>query len=69
MTTPHNTGKCADLQSTLAEIDQQLRSLRFGSLEVVIHEGRAVHIERRESLRFASPPTSNPASLNPATAG
>lgn len=27
------------------------RDLRFGSLEIVFHEGRITHIERREKLR------------------
>lgn len=37
----------ADLQQIL----QLLRNLRFGSLEIIVHEGRIVQIERREKLR------------------
>ncbi len=29
-----------------------LRGLRFGSVEIVVHEGRVVQIERRERVRF-----------------
>ena len=32
---------------------QAVRGTRFGSVEVVIHEGRVVQIERREKVRFA----------------
>jgi hypothetical protein len=30
-----------------------LREIRYGSLEVVIHGGRVVQIERREKLRWS----------------
>jgi len=29
-----------------------LRGLRFGSVEIVVHDGRVVQIERREKLRL-----------------
>jgi hypothetical protein len=32
---------------------QAVRALRFGSVEVVVHEGRVVQIETREKVRFA----------------
>lgn len=31
---------------------QAVRGTRFGSVEIVIHEGRVVQIERREKVRF-----------------
>ena len=31
---------------------EAMRSIRFGSVEVVIHDGRIVAIERREKLRI-----------------
>jgi hypothetical protein len=31
---------------------QAVRGTRYGSVEVVIHEGRVVQIERREKVRF-----------------
>jgi hypothetical protein len=32
-----------------------LRGLRYGSVEVVVHDGRAVQIERREKVRREPP--------------
>jgi hypothetical protein len=29
-----------------------LRGIRFGSVEIVIHDGKIVQIERKEKLRF-----------------
>ena len=29
-----------------------IRALRFGSVEIVVHEGRVVQIETREKVRF-----------------
>jgi hypothetical protein len=37
-----------------------LREIRFGSIEAVIHDGRIVHFERREKVRFAEPHTAHP---------
>jgi hypothetical protein len=31
---------------------EAVRGLRFGSVEVVVHDGRVVQIERREKVRF-----------------
>jgi hypothetical protein len=38
----------------LRELAEALRTIRFGSVELVIHDGRVVQLERREKLRFAS---------------
>ena len=32
-----------------------LRSIRYGSLEIVIHDAKVVQIERKEKIRFAVP--------------
>lgn len=29
-----------------------LKTLRFGSVELVVHDGRVIQIERREKIRF-----------------
>lgn len=29
-----------------------LQGIRFGSIEIIIHEGKVVQIERKEKLRF-----------------
>ncbi len=36
----------------LRELGQALRSIRYGSIELVIHEGRVVQLERREKVRL-----------------
>lgn len=34
-----------------SRINQMLEDIRFGSIEIVIHDGKVVQIERREKLR------------------
>ena len=34
------------------EILRALRDLAFGSVEIVVHDGRVVQIERKEKVRF-----------------
>lgn len=34
-----------------------VRQLRFGSVEITVHDGRIVQIERKEKLRFETPPS------------
>jgi hypothetical protein len=34
-----------------SRICQMLEDIRFGSIEIVIHDGKVVQIERREKLR------------------
>jgi hypothetical protein len=36
----------------LRELRQALRSIRFGAIELVIHDGRVVQVELREKIRF-----------------
>ena len=36
----------------IRELAQALRSIRFGTIELVIHDGRVVQLERREKVRF-----------------
>jgi hypothetical protein len=31
---------------------EAIRGLRFGSVEIVVHEGRVVQVETREKVRF-----------------
>ena len=41
------------LEPALArELAVALRSIRYGTIELVIHEGRVVQLERREKVRF-----------------
>ncbi len=41
-----------EVLGTLARL---LREVRYGSIEIVVHEGRVTQIERREKVRFAAP--------------
>ena len=36
------------------EILRAIQQLRFGSVEITVHEGRVTQIERREKVRFGS---------------
>ncbi len=36
----------------LRELMDALRTIRFGSVELVIHEGRVVQLERSQKVRF-----------------
>ncbi|WP_083520827.1 YezD family protein [Alicyclobacillus kakegawensis] len=51
-------------------IAASLDGMRFGTVEITVHEGRIVQIERRERVRFdASGTTRSPAATTRATAG
>ncbi len=39
----------------LNEIARQLAGLRFGSVEIVVHDGVVTQIERREKVRISFP--------------
>lgn len=41
-------------QQVLQEISQALSGLRFGSVEIVVHEGKVTQIERKEKFRLQS---------------
>ncbi len=36
----------------LRELRQALRTIRYGAVELVIHDGRVVQLERREKVRL-----------------
>jgi len=36
-------------------IAQALRELRFGSVEIIVHDSKVVQIERREKMRLDAP--------------
>ncbi len=40
------------LDAALEDIRQQLQTIQFGSLEITIHNGQIVQIERREKKRY-----------------
>ncbi|HCP57362.1 MAG: DUF2292 domain-containing protein [Pseudomonadaceae bacterium] len=39
----------------LREIASQLRGLRFGSVEITVHNGQVVQVERKEKFRINTP--------------
>ena len=50
--------KLADARQVLPEelvgtLVRLIREVRFGSIEIVVHEGRITQIERREKVRFS----------------
>jgi hypothetical protein len=46
-------GTSLPLPSALVrELRQALTSIRYGSIELIIHDGRCVQLERREKVRF-----------------
>ncbi len=40
------------IDEVLQEVLKAIQSLRFGSIEVILHEGKVTQIERREKVRF-----------------
>jgi hypothetical protein len=48
---PHETASQIP-GGVLQEIVRALEQLRFGSVEIVVHEGKVTQIERREKIRF-----------------
>ena len=44
----------------LEVVDEQIASLRFGVVQIVVHDGRVVQIEKTEKVRLDKPvPDSN----------
>ncbi|WP_082458409.1 YezD family protein [Methyloglobulus morosus] len=41
------------------QILQAVKGIRFGSVEIIIHDGKVVQIERKEKLRFENRATLN----------
>lgn len=53
----HNLADGEDaLQEAMEEILRSIKNVRFGSIEIIIHDSRVVQIERKEKMRFAPPP-------------
>jgi hypothetical protein len=40
------------MSAIATQISDILQDIRFGSIEIIIHEGKVVQIERKEKLRF-----------------
>jgi hypothetical protein len=48
----YRNGQAVIPEDVLEEIKQQLALIQFGSLEIQIHNGQVVQIERREKKRW-----------------
>ncbi|MBS3965307.1 MAG: YezD family protein [Methylomonas sp.] len=52
-----NPSATADEAQTIAsQIVSLLKNLRFGSIEILVHEGRIVQIDRHEKFRIRTGP-------------
>jgi hypothetical protein len=49
---PHKGNTPAQDKQVLDNIAQALTGLRFGSIEIVVHEGKVTQIERKEKIRL-----------------
>ncbi len=47
-----NTHREPRMSAIATQISDILQEIRFGSIEITIHEGKVVQIERKEKLRF-----------------
>ncbi len=47
----HREPRMSEIATHISDI---LQDIRFGSIEIIIHEGKVVQIERKEKLRFDS---------------
>jgi hypothetical protein len=43
------------LEMAMAEILRSIKNVRFGSIEITIHDSRVVQIERKEKVRLVPP--------------
>jgi len=44
--------KAADVDDWERTVSRAVRGLRYGSVEVLVHDGRVVQVETREKVRF-----------------
>ena len=52
----NGTTAIATAQSAwLGLLQKQVESLRFGTVQIVVHEGKDVQIEKTEKIRFEKP--------------
>ena len=55
-------------EQVLKEVAAAIESLRFGSIEITLHDGRVTQIEKREKVRFADSPKTESSPTAPAAA-
>lgn len=66
MTTSHSSVPSAsdpEVVSWLQVVERKVAALRFGSVQIVVHEGRVTQIESTEKFRFQSRPAGEAAAI------
>lgn len=53
MSSPQSSPDTLTSQELFSNLTQLIAGLRFGTIELTIHDGRVVQIERREKIRLA----------------
>mgnify|MGYP001006329377 CR=1 FL=1 len=53
--TPNDAGETDPV--VMQKILEALAGLRYGSVEITVHDARVVQVERREKVRFDKPPS------------
>jgi hypothetical protein len=48
-------GEVGELEEWLSLVRRHVKSLRFGLVQVTVHEGKVVQVERTEKIRFPQP--------------
>lgn len=46
-----------EIASWLKVVESKVAALRFGSVQIIVHEGRVTQVESTEKVRFASRPS------------
>lgn len=55
MTATTQLHAAVDDKTVLATIAEALKSIQFGAVEITLHNGQVVQIERKEKIRFQLP--------------
>jgi hypothetical protein len=55
-----NTNTEPTAESWLEIVRQRVEAMRFGSVQIVVHEGRVTQVESTEKTRLPSDPTTPP---------
>jgi len=51
-----------EIASWLKVVESKVAALRFGSVQIIVHEGRVTQVESTEKVRFASRTSNEPGS-------
>lgn len=54
----------SDPTSVAQEITKAIQSLKFGSIEITVHDGKVTQIEKREKVRFSTQTMTNKPTVN-----